>query len=84
MSDILAAIGFCLYGGMCQIRWLPQVSASMEVCVRYAGCHLPVEYAVNLIRSNLNLIKANYYIIYNTWYWPSYQFCYEGFGLGYG
>ena len=51
VSEILAAIGLCLYGGMCQIRWLPQVSApmevcvtpqvsvSVEVCVRHAGCH---------------------------------------------
>ena len=30
VSDILAAIGLCLYGGMCQIRRLAQVSASME------------------------------------------------------
>ena len=41
VSEMLATIGLCLYGGMCQIHWLPQVSASMEVCVRYAGCHRP-------------------------------------------
>ena len=39
VSQMLADIGLCLYEGICQIRWLPQVSASMEVCVRYAGCH---------------------------------------------
>ena len=44
VADTLAAtspIGICLCEGMRQIHWLPQVSVSMEVCVRHAGCHRP-------------------------------------------
>ena len=41
VSEMLAAIDLCLYEGMCQLRWLPQVSASMDVCVR-AYEHLPL------------------------------------------
>ena len=26
VSDIMGATGFCLYGGMCQLRWLPQAT----------------------------------------------------------
>ena len=41
VSDMLAAIVICLCEDMCQIHWLSQVSVSMEVCVRHAGCHRP-------------------------------------------
>ena len=32
--------GLCLYRGMCQTCWLPQVHVSMDVCVKYAACHM--------------------------------------------
>ena len=72
VSEILAAIGLCHYGGMCQIRWLPQVSASMEVCVRYAGCHRPqvsvfVEVCVRHAGCHMSLSLWRYVYYYTVW-----------------
>ena len=54
------------------IRWLPQVSASMEVCVRYAGCHRPqvsvsVELCVRHAGCHRYLSLWRYVYYYTVW-----------------
>ena len=64
------------YGGVVrcgnQIRWLPQVSASMEVCVRYTGCHRPqvsvsVEVCVRHAGCHRHLSLWRYVYYYTVW-----------------
>ena len=64
--------GLCLYGGMCQERWLPQVYASMEACVRYAGCHRPqvsvsMEVCVRLADCHRSMSLWRYVYDYIVW-----------------
>ena len=70
VSEILAAMGLCLYGGMRQIRWLLQVSAS--IYVRYAGCHRPqvsvsVEVCVRHAGCHRSLSLWRYVYYYTVW-----------------
>ena len=62
----------CFYGGMCQIRWLPQVSAYMEARVRYTGCHRPqvsVSMEVCFIHTDCHISLSLWRYVYDYIVW---------------